>query len=458
MWLVEKNGSTWGIPNSGNKLEEQAAGTFVWQGSLTTGSFRFDLNDESSPDYFQPAVDGTAITPSTPASMTFASGDTGTETAWSLAAGNYRFAVNPLAKTVTVTSLAAAEYAITATQVAGGSFTVTADGTDVTEAAEETTITLTATPDTGYRFKEWAVTGVTLDDDTANPVTFDMPAGTVTVTAEFERVYTVTFNAMGGTGGPVPVTVTAGSQVTAPDVTEMAKESETDPAYALIFGGWFTDTTLRYPIEFPITVSGDITAYAKWDNGKALRIWQNTSYNRAGQTVFLTQGVSYTLGAEYKFGSTYAGGNFAVTYGWRYKGDGSWPITPYIEYKEHENPQTWTISERTFTAPADAWYCFRFEDSGRTNGNGKKSDKEIYINRAWLYAEGSTENMLKEADFGDYPLYETNYPNDATHDSFLDDNGIPQYFNDAQNNWDQHCINHWGITGGSNFGGIATVP
>ncbi|MDR0388137.1 MAG: hypothetical protein LBH57_08900 [Treponema sp.] len=105
MWLVEKNGSTWGTPGEGNKLDEQADGTFVWQGSLTTGSFRFDLNDETNPGHFQPAVDGAAIELDTPVLMSFTSGDTGPEAAWSLEAGYYRFAVNPLAQTVTVTAV-----------------------------------------------------------------------------------------------------------------------------------------------------------------------------------------------------------------------------------------------------------------------------------------------------------------------------------------------------------------
>jgi hypothetical protein len=341
-------------------------------------------------------------------------------------------------------------YTITAQTTANGSFTVKAGSTNVTEAMAGASITLTATADPDYQFKQWNVTGVTLDDDTANPATFTMPAGAVTVTVEFESAVvnpTLTFNAGNAENGPEPVSVAVGTPVPAPVTTGMTNEGFT-------FGGWFTDTTLRYPVTFPITVNEDTEVYAKWDNGKALRIWQNTSWNVAGQVVQLTAGTSYTLGAEYKFGSTWSGGKFAVTYSLRYKDNDEMPVIPYMHYKEHENPQTWTISEDTFTAPVTGWYCVRIEDSGRTNQAGAKSDKEIFINRAWLYAEDSTENMLAEADFGDYLLY--NVPGQSP-DNFLDANGNPQYFNDAQNVWDQHCIDHWGITGGSNFGDITNA-
>ena len=57
------------------------------------------------------------------------------------------------------------------------------------EAGDE--ITATATPTDGYGFVKWVVTGMTLNDATENPVTFIMPAGNVTIRAEFyEEVLT----------------------------------------------------------------------------------------------------------------------------------------------------------------------------------------------------------------------------------------------------------------------------
>jgi hypothetical protein len=366
-------------------------------------------------------------------------------------------------------------HTITVTPPANGnSFTVkVGSGTAVpgsTISEPGTAITLAATAVSGYQFKQWTVTGVTLDDDvTDNPAAFTMPDEAVTVTAEFETIavppgssHTVTFNAMGGTGGPMAVTVAPGGTVPSPEITGMTNDGFT-------FGGWFTDTTLRYPVTFPITVNEAIEVYAKWDNGKVLRIWPNTSWNVAGQTVYLTEGVSYTLGAEYKFETVWASTNsFAITYSTRYKeDDDNWPVTPYIHYQPYSGSATaaaqpWKISEDTFEAPKTGWYCIKFEDSSRTNQNGQKNERANYINRAWLYAEGSTVNLLKEADFGDYILFDVPGTNDT--DVFFGTNGEPRWFNfDHDSNpetevlWAQHTINHWGKTGGSAMG-IITLP
>lgn len=56
---------------------------------------------------------------------------------------------------------------------------------ETAEAGE--TITLTADPNAGYLFDRWvASNGVELDDELANPETFVMPGGNVTVTAHFK--------------------------------------------------------------------------------------------------------------------------------------------------------------------------------------------------------------------------------------------------------------------------------
>lgn len=60
---------------------------------------------------------------------------------------------------------------------------------NITSAEQGTTVTLTATPNTGYKFKEWQVVNgsVTIKDNK-----FTMPAGDVTVKAVFEKVTPVT--------------------------------------------------------------------------------------------------------------------------------------------------------------------------------------------------------------------------------------------------------------------------
>ncbi|MDR1068135.1 MAG: hypothetical protein LBL36_02685, partial [Clostridiales Family XIII bacterium] len=56
-----------------------------------------------------------------------------------------------------------------------------------------TAVSVTATPDYGYKFTGWTASGLALTDKTANPLTFTMPAGAVTLAAGFEFV-----------GAPVP--------------------------------------------------------------------------------------------------------------------------------------------------------------------------------------------------------------------------------------------------------------
>lgn len=79
--------------------------------------------------------------------------------------------------------------------------TAVASGGSVAEGA---TVTLTATPASGYAFKEWSVTGKgsTLSSTSSNPTTFTMGTANSTVTAVFEASTTVanpTFTVSEGT-------------------------------------------------------------------------------------------------------------------------------------------------------------------------------------------------------------------------------------------------------------------
>ncbi len=120
--------------------------------------------------------------------------------------------------TVTVTTVPVIEYSITV-QSGGNGMAVAA----VVYAAQGAEITLTATPDSGYRFKEWQVVngGVSVVNNK-----FTMPAANVVVKAMFEPIpavsYSVTFNLNGGTrtgGGELIQTIASGGSATAPTVT-----------------------------------------------------------------------------------------------------------------------------------------------------------------------------------------------------------------------------------------------
>jgi hypothetical protein len=354
------------------------------------------------------------------------------------------------------------QYNITVTQPeesVEGSFTV-AVGTDSavssnTTATAGTTITLAATAGTGYDFTQWTVTGVTLTDNTANPATFTMPEGDVTVTFTAQVVsYTVTFNANGGNDGPAPVTVTKGSTVFEPDTTGMTNTDEN-----LTFGGWFTDSTLRYPVEFPITVNEDIEVYAKWDNPYVLVVYTSKGGQLAGQNVYLTAG-TYKLGAEFKSGRDSQGkpGRLLIRVIYR-NADVS---TTAWQKEDHIFPTgfrtQWTLYEEDLVAPVNGWYCIRILD-GKLPNTETTSAKEVYPNRFWLYPDGatsSTQNKLEDADFARNTLH---LAENQTSDRLLNiSNGNPQYSNSHpawipdnpnpdQSRWLPVAVGYWAKTG-----------
>lgn len=77
-------------------------------------------------------------------------------------------------------------------------YTITVNGgkADKTKANYGETVTITATVPTGKRFVEWtSESGITFADKTSATTTFTMPAGDVTVTANYEDIeYTITVN------------------------------------------------------------------------------------------------------------------------------------------------------------------------------------------------------------------------------------------------------------------------
>ncbi|MCL2350976.1 MAG: cadherin-like beta sandwich domain-containing protein, partial [Firmicutes bacterium] len=77
----------------------------------------------------------------------------------------------------------AAAYALTVAAGAGGSVSGTVSG----KYAEGYAVNVTATADSGYHFVNWTATGVTLADNTNSAAAFAMPAGGVTITANFEK-------------------------------------------------------------------------------------------------------------------------------------------------------------------------------------------------------------------------------------------------------------------------------
>ena len=184
--------------------------------------------------------------------------------AWQI--GDSEYAVNdPVTVTadITVKALwedappAPTEYTVTVTNDGNG----TASASPA-KAVVGTEITLTATPNTGYRFKEWQVIsgGVSIENNK-----FLMPDSDVEVKAIFEEdappapdEYTVRFNANGGGGTMADVTGVSGSY-TLPACGFTEPEGKQ-------FKGWSTSADGSVISGTTYEVSSDTTFYAIWEN------------------------------------------------------------------------------------------------------------------------------------------------------------------------------------------------
>jgi len=120
-------------------------------------------------------------------------------------------------------NLSARQLALVARQAETYAVTVTTDGNgtasaDLAAAVAGTNISLSATPNTGYHFKEWQVVsgGVTIENDK-----FTMPDGNVEIKAIFEK------DAAPATPAPTATAKPSSSQTPAPTATAKPNSSPT---------------------------------------------------------------------------------------------------------------------------------------------------------------------------------------------------------------------------------------
>lgn len=129
---------------------------------------------------------------------------------------------------------------------------------------ENTEISITATPATGYNFKYWRYDNLSASGEysqnTINPIRITI-TGKRDITAVFElKSYTVTWNANGGTVSPASVSKTHGSTLgTLPTPTRAATAE-----YSYTFAGWFTAASDGTQISSTTTVTRNVTYYAHW--------------------------------------------------------------------------------------------------------------------------------------------------------------------------------------------------
>ena len=154
---------------------------------------------------------------------------------------------------ITIVKAPETEYAVTVRDDGHG--TGSADPASATAGTE---ITLTATPNAGYHFKEWQVMSgdVTVRDDK-----FTMPGSDVEVKAIFEEdapptptEYTVTFDGNDGTPSVGSMTTTKQKLTSLPDASR-SKHS---------FNGWYTEKSGGTKITTDTVFSANTTVYAQW--------------------------------------------------------------------------------------------------------------------------------------------------------------------------------------------------
>ena len=219
-------------------------------------------------------------------------------------------------------------------------------------ASEGEAVTLTIKPADGYSLKSLTVTDaagkeVSVSGGTTTK-TFTMPATAVTVTAEFIKVYTVTFDTV------LPVdTITASFTQEVEENAKVTKPSDpTDSKQHHKFQGWYKDSAYKTAFDFSKdTITANTTLYAKWshpyDEGICYYCWKaNPNFSEVKDPTFvakITRGnggtahygyysYPFTLNTSYE----YAKGSVVVTIGGMV--NGSWAeavIAPsYYELSE----------------------------------------------------------------------------------------------------------------------------
>ena len=165
-----------------------------------------------------------------------------------------RYSLNRVNGTLTVEDKV--EELFTVTVTSGGNGTVSASHV---KAVADTEITLTATPDKGYHFKEWQVIsgGVTIKDDK-----FTMPSANVEVKAIFEKdappaptEFIVTFDGNGGTPSVDSMTTTNQKLTSLPSASRSGSYS---------FDGWYTEKSGGTKITTDTVFHAGTTVYAHW--------------------------------------------------------------------------------------------------------------------------------------------------------------------------------------------------
>lgn len=288
--ITVNSGGTFTVPSSGT-LTVNNTGTIINNGAIVNNGVIVNngtITNHAGSSYTGASPTGTGTFTPPPSCTTYAltvtngagggsyaEGQTVTITAnpassnqrfkgWTVNSGGVTFA-NPQAQSTTFTMPANA-VEVTATYEAlpadTYSITVQNDGNgtasaNVNSAQQGAAMTLTATANSGYRFKEWQVVsgGVSIANNS-----FTMSVANVTVKAIFERIpttaHTITFNANGGSVSQASAVTGADGRLSSlPTPTRSGSDQ---------FDGWFTAASGGTQITTATVFTADITVYAHW--------------------------------------------------------------------------------------------------------------------------------------------------------------------------------------------------
>lgn len=216
--------------------------------------------------------------------------------------GDFTSTVNPLPIVMNTNHAVTANF--TTASVCTVNFTIVGSGT-VTPAAGSnyncgTTITLTATPSSGYTFASWSGDFSSTD----NPASFTLNANSnITVTFTPIQMFTLTMT----TNGTGSVTPTTGSYAAGSTVTLTA--TQTDPGWP--FAGWSGDITSTVnPIT--ITLNGNMNITGNFVQG--LQCTLTTSVTNGTGTITPASGSSYLCSTQISI-SAIPGDNYLFS-GW----------------------------------------------------------------------------------------------------------------------------------------------
>lgn len=167
--------------------------------------------------------------------------------------------------TVTYTTTEASTYSVSVNRNNDSYGTVT--GADTYTAGE--TVTITATPESGYGFVNWTTNdGVTFADATAAETTFTMPSKNVAVQANFAPLRTVSYEVVGDNGTVACAAVSSGGNVVSGRTLTFT--ATPDAGYSVL--GWYTydgasetlQANTRAQNSFNYTISSNITIRVKF--------------------------------------------------------------------------------------------------------------------------------------------------------------------------------------------------